>query len=227
MSKDPRRSLFSAERTLVRRRGPAGDTSSVSAEEVLGAIDELKSVIEKSMAPPETFPEINVLKGQLHEMRESIEKTKREIAAVRQPGAGDDRLTNAAMELDAIVQATETATHEILNATEEIEERVQKLRDRVGDVGALDILGEISGLTIKILEACNFQDISGQRTGKVVKIINYLEERITTMIDIWGAEEFTDVEVAEEEKDEDAKLLEGPQLKDQGVSQAEIDAMFD
>ena len=176
---------------------------------------------------PEDFPELGILRGQLHEMRQSIDRTKYEIASVRHPGAGDDRLTSAAMELDAIVEATETATHEILNATEEIEEAVQKLREHVSDPEALKVVESINDLSIKILEACNFQDISGQRTGKVVKTIHFLEERIGSMIDIWGAEEFADVVVEEEEKSEDAKLLEGPQLKDQGVNQADIDALFD
>lgn len=200
--------LSSAENRLVEKGAKAGaaPASSISAEDV---------------------PEMALLRGQLHEMRQSIELTKSEIAAVRRPGIDDDRLTSAAMELDAIVEATEEATHEILNATEEIEEAVRKLRDRITDAAALEIVETINGLSIKILEACNFQDISGQRTGKVVKTIHFLEERIGTMIDIWGAEEFADVVVEDEEKDEDAKLLEGPQLKDQGVNQADIDAMFD
>ncbi len=213
--------LSAAERLLAQRRGAEGATSTPP----IG----VGEAIEESMAAaaPEDIPELNVLRGQLHDLRESIDRTKHEIAAVRRPGAGDDRLTSAAMELDAIVEATEEATNEILNATEEIDGAVQKLRDRITDAGALEIVETINGLTIKILEACSFQDISGQRTGKVVEIISYLEERISTMIDIWGAEEFADVVVVEKEKDEDAKLLEGPQLKDQGVSQADIDAMFD
>lgn len=228
------RKLFSAEKTLLKKRGvdevihhkpdPGVDTS-----QILAAIEGLKKSVEKAAAPVTAadLPEMGVLRGQLHEMRESIDKTKLEIASMRKPGEGDDRLVTAAMELDAIVKATEEATNNILSAAEDIDERVQKLKDRIGDVGAIQILDEISGLTIQVFENCNFQDITGQRTNKVVKTINYLEDRIHTMINIWGEEEFEGLVLPEAEADQDKKLLQGPQLEGAGVSQSDIDALFD
>ena len=227
MSESTKEDLFAAEKRIKKKRSRSKPP--ITPEDIYRAIDKLRKAVEKA-APPAAAagrPELTVLRGQLHDLRDSIDKTKKEIAAVRQPGAGDDRLTSAALELDAIVEATEEATNEILDATEAIEERVQKLRQIVGDGAAAEALDEIGQFAIKIFEACNFQDISGQRTGKVIKTIRYLEERISTMIGIWGAEEFAGVEVEKEELDEDAKLLEGPQLKDQGVSQDDIDALFD
>jgi chemotaxis regulatin CheY-phosphate phosphatase CheZ len=107
------------------------------------------------------------------------------------------------------------------------ERLVDKLRERSRDVGAQKMMGEINAKTLSILEACNFQDISGQRTNKVINIINYLEQRILAMIEIWGVEGFTDIEVEDEELDADAALLQGPQLDGQGISQDDIDSMFD
>lgn len=237
MALDPKNKLFSAERAVQQRFGNrfAGPpATAVNTEQVLKAINEVKLLIERAVAPPpETqpaapadAPELNLLRGQLHDLRSSIDKTKQEIAAVRQPGATDDRLLTAALELDAIVQATEHATHNILSAAEDIDDRVEKLKERVGDVAALEILQEISTLVVKIFENCNFQDITGQRTSKVVKTLNYIEQRVMTMIDIWGAEEFKDIKVAQEKRHGDAALLEGPQFENQGVSQADIDALF-
>lgn len=201
----------------------------VDQSQVLEAIGSLRRLVENKVTPqlPDNLPEIETLNEQLRELRDHIEQTKSEIASIRHPDEKDDRLTSAAMELDAIVDATEQATHRILNATEEIDELVDKLKERSGDVGSNTLLDELSGKTIDILEACNFQDISGQRTNKVVKIINFLEQRIISMIDIWGADEFAEVKVSSEDLDGDAALLQGPQNAGEGINQSDIDALFD
>lgn len=229
MSKESRRKLFTAERQIG-GGGFAAKAPDVDTELILDAINELKATVEQGASGTKKIvadmPEMSVLRGQLFEMKDSIEKTKREIASVRHPDAKEDRFTSAAIELDAIVNATESATHNILNATEDIEEKVRELKERVGsDVGAAKLLDEISSLGINILENCNFQDITGQRTSKVVKTIHYLEERIMAMIGIWGAEEFSGIEV--EEKAIGGDVLEGPQGDGAGVSQGDIDSLFD
>jgi len=253
MPENTQKKLFAAERALLKRQGrglghgsdmgsdrglrpmaaPAGPSPEIIM--LMAAIEELKEQVKESCAPPppvmatpDSLPEMSVLKGQLQDLKDSIDRTKREIAAVRHPDAGtDDRLLGAALELDAIVTATEDATNEILNAAEDIDDRVHKLRQRGLDPEGIALLDDINGFTIKVLEACNFQDLSGQRTTKVIKTIHYLEERIGTMIDIWGAEEFRGVEVAVEEQDPDQALLQGPQSQGQGVSQGDIDSLFD
>ncbi|MBF0247292.1 MAG: protein phosphatase CheZ [Alphaproteobacteria bacterium] len=240
--------LFSAERRLMEKRGlPIPKTApapapqpqpAVATKEVLNAIAEVKKLIEDlvSAAPaqaqsvPETLaeqPEMHVLRGQLHDLKSSIEKTKREIAAIHRPGEAEDKFVSAALELDAIVRATEVATNNILGAAEDIESHVQEIKSRIHDDTSHEHLGEISNLVIGIFENCNFQDITGQRIGKVITTINYLEDRILTMINIWGEEEFAGFTPEEDKRSADEKLLEGPQLEGQGISQDDIDALFD
>ena len=233
------RKLFSAERRLMKERGETIPTHhaapAIHTEEVLAAITEVKKMIEQIgaeaktglAAPTEATPEMSVLRGQLHDLKTSIDRTKAEIAAIHKPGENEDKFVTAAMELGAIVQATEEATNNILGASEDIQEHVQSIRERVTDVTSHDHLQAIENLTIKIFENCNFQDITGQRTGKVVKTINYLEDRILTMINIWGEEDFEGIELPDDVRSEDEKLLEGPQLEGDGISQDDIDALFD
>ncbi len=236
---------YTLERALMEKRGSGKFRNDArpapGTEEILRAIKELRGeLLGKTGDDPEdgtsgeggedvSNTQIYMLRGQLHELKECIDKTKREIVAVRKPGeSGEgDRLISAAMELDAIVKTTEEATNSILNASEDIDERVQAFKDRVGDHKSHLLLDEISGLTINIFEACNFQDISGQRTTKVVKTLNFLEDRIHAMIGIWGDDDFAHIKAVEEELDGDAALLQGPQLEDQGVSQDDIDKLFD
>jgi chemotaxis protein CheZ len=79
-----------------------------------------------------------------------------------------------------------------------------------------------------VFEACSFQDITGQRVITVVKSVTYIEDRVNALIDIWGKAALEDVEVTpDREKTEDEKLLQGPQLNDEGISQSEIDKLFD
>jgi len=244
MSVNSQRKLFSAERRLMKERGetiPAhahAPAPAIHTEEVLSAIAEVKKMIEQlgeeaksglagGPAAAEPGPEMSVLRGQLHDLKASIDKTKAEIAAIHKPGENEDKFVTAAMELGAIVQATEEATNNILGASEDIQEHAQAIRERITDVTSHDHLRAIDDLVIHIFENCNFQDITGQRTGKVVKTINYLEERILTMINIWGEEDFEGIELSEDLRTEDEKLLEGPQLDGSGISQDDIDSLFD
>lgn len=235
MSYDSQRKLFSAERSMMEKRGeptpvrPHGPDNAA----VLKAIAEVKKLIEESAAAVtarpvvDDLPEMSVLRGQLHDLKGSIDKTKAEIAALHKPGEHDDKFTTAAMELGAIVKATEEATNNILGASEDIQDIAQSIRDRTDDVKIQEDVARISDLVIKIFENCNFQDITGQRTGKVVRTINYLEERILTMINIWGEEEFEGIELPADARSEDEKLLEGPQLDGRGITQDAIDSLFD
>lgn len=233
MSYDSQRKLFSAERSMMERRGEPMPVHMAGPDNraVLKAIEEVKKLIEATAnaARPvvDDLPEMSVLRGQLHDLKGSIDKTKAEIAALHKPGEHDDKFTTAAMELGAIVKATEEATNNILGASEDIQDLAQGIHDRTDDVKIQEDVARISELVIRIFENCNFQDITGQRTGKVVRTINYLEERILTMINIWGEEEFLGVELPEDARTEDEKLLEGPQLEGKGISQEDIDSLFD
>ncbi|RMF05696.1 MAG: hypothetical protein D6773_04985, partial [Alphaproteobacteria bacterium] len=89
----------------------------------------------------------------------------------------------------------------------------------------------IQELVVQIFEACNFQDLTGQRITKVVRAFQFIEERVTRMMEIWGGiESFKEIEVVDPPKrDGDAALLNGPALEtDEDVaSQDDIDALFD
>jgi chemotaxis regulatin CheY-phosphate phosphatase CheZ len=128
-------------------------------------------------------------------------------------------------ELDAIVSATERATSEILNGVERINELTLKL-PKDGEVGK--IAEEIQSQVTEVLTACSFQDITGQRTTKVVNTLRYLEQRVNSMIEIWGVDDSTQAAPPPEAEDRrpDAHLLNGP-ATDGGPSQADVDALFE
>jgi chemotaxis protein CheZ len=170
------------------------------------------------------------LKVELDSIYEAINRTKKEIATLRYAGAQGQEITRVTDELGAIVLGTETATNSILAAAEKIDDLSSNLSSRLSG-GDQEIAREIVEQVIGIFEACNFQDITGQRISKVVNAMRFVEERVHHMIDIWGGmESFKDVETIDDSRRQgEAALLNGPALaSDKGVtSQDAIDALFD
>ena len=134
--------------------------------------------------PGQTAPS-NVF-AELVEMSEAIARTRREIAQIKPPHQFDKQLISATAELDHIVEATEKATSDILEAAEEIQEVAWILRERGTDIELCD---KIDQRATDIYTACSFQDITGQRTEKVVKALRFIEQRINAMIEIWGVDD--------------------------------------
>ena len=235
---EPRKE-FSAERQLRIRQ--LGGENGVGNAELLHAIQELREeVVELRQAQISqaveleedhpVFTESLEVRVEIAQMVRMIGRAKLEIASIKHPMAEeDDRMKWAAGELDAIVVATEASTQDILAASEQMETLVRTITGLYPDDAGMVTLGDqIANEIIKIFEACNFQDITGQRINKVVKTIRFIEEKILAMINIWGAEAFIDLPVASDPAASgDDSLMNGPQLENQGITQDEINALFD
>ncbi|WP_209000037.1 protein phosphatase CheZ [Pannonibacter tanglangensis] len=194
---------------------------STETNTILDAIGRL----EKVMRRERTVPDLNRIKLDLAEMHEAIERTKREIANIKMEDEEGNRFTTTSSELDAIVTQTERATQDILAAAERIQEQAWTLREAGADDAVCD---EIDAKATEIFMACSFQDLTGQRTQKVVHVLRYLESRINLMIGIWGiAEVKADETAGPVDTRPDAHLLNGPQMDGKGVSQSFVDSMMD
>lgn len=201
------------------RRNRNADT-----ERLLEAIERLSQVQAQGVAQSR----LDILRRELQEMSASIEQTRHQIAAIKPAESGNDRIMAATEELDAIVTATERATSDILGATERLQEIGERLREQGADA---DLCDEIDTHATGIFMACSFQDITGQRTTKVVQVLRYLEQRVNSMIEIWGADSAQPDQsrvpgMDETDKRPDAHLLNGPQKEGHGVEQEEIDRML-
>jgi len=81
-----------------------------------------------------------------------------------------------------------------------------------------------------IFENCNFQDITGQRITKVVNTMEFIDQRIRRMMDIWGGDPaFQDARNnLEAPRPVGGETLHGPAIGGDGsIGQDEIDALFD
>lgn len=251
------RKLFTAELQRLKAQKGDGDSGSVANSEIMRMLTDIKAELQNlsrtgvavaadhgPSAPPSyaaaipelpkgpphhTQDEVNLLRTEMRALAVCIEQTKAEIAALRPSGTENDRLMVVTSELDAIVQATEGATETILEAAEKLDGLGRELRSCATEDGYVTrIADEMADTIVGIYEACNFQDITGQRISKVVRTLDFIEQRILSMIEIWGHEAIADIEtgVHEEHADEEAKLLNGPQLSQNAITQDEIDKLF-
>ena len=225
--------------------GVAIDPSGISNAEVLDAVSALREEVAELRRSVASRPADNnsaapdgldaeedpaVVLSEVAMMVRAIAKAKSELASIKHPMAGEDRMDDASNELDAIVSATEGATNTILESNERIEKEINKVAStHHDDDEVMALVDHVAEEVISIFEACNFQDITGQRVTKVVKTIHFIEERVRSMIDIWGVDAFADVPVPEAQDGNGSQqdLMNGPQLEGSAISQDEIDALFD
>ncbi len=237
---------YRIEQTLTRPesgsiRMPAGEDHRIG--EILSTVKDLKRALDPAYRMAEDVveayrrevAEVYQLKAELDAMKDAIASTKREIATLHRSEFHGKGMRRVAGELDAVVEATEQATTTILAAAEEIEAQAQMLRSAGVETGNNDCVGAILDRTVVLYEACNFQDLTGQRITKIVNVLKFVEERLDRMIEVWGGlEAFKDLvdqpvePAAAEEADSDRALLNGPKLEDDPghVSQNDIDALF-
>jgi len=171
------------------------------------------------------------LKVELDLISDAINRTKREIAVLHGKSFNGDEMSKVSGELGAVVGGTEEATQQILEAAEAIDQAASALT-KVTSADQHRILNEeIQERVVSIFEACNFQDLTGQRISKVMATMKFIENHITVMMDIWGGVDAIKAHAPPivDEREGDARLLNGPKLAgDPGhASQNDIDALFD
>jgi len=187
---------------------------------LLKALDRIEAVMrgERSVEP------VDRIRFDLVEMSKAIARTKTEIAAMKPDADHHGKFGEATEELDSVVQATESATSDILECAERIQEIAWTLREQGQDAEVCDLL---DAKATEVYTACSFQDLTGQRTRKVIGVLRYLEGRINAMIEIWGLDGALAAEAAESRAVETGKaLLNGPARPGQGLDQADVDMVM-
>ena len=166
------------------------------------------------------------LKCELALIHETIARNKHELSALI--GDGKERpMTRAAGELGAAINGMEKATEKILKSCELIDDSAKALVATLKSDYDRGLAQDIQEHVVKIYEACNFQDLAGQRIGKVIGMLNNIEMQVADMLGHNGFAPSADV--AETPRlTTDRELLNGPRLDgDAGhASQIDIDTMF-
>lgn len=209
-------------------------------DEILSMLQEMKRFMDPALrqsadvveAYRREIAEVYDLRRELDAMKLAITSTKNEIASIYRSENEGKGMRRVAGELDAVVGATEAATSSILSGLEDIETEANMLRAAGVDTGNNDHVGAILDRVVTMYEACNFQDLTGQRIGKIVNVLKFVEERLDKMIGVWGGlDAFKELAANNPNLpsvDDEKSLLNGPKLDtDAGhVDQSDIDALF-
>jgi chemotaxis protein CheZ len=147
-------------------------------------------------------------------IRDAIARSERELAALR----GSVPAPRLQQELGAAINGMDEATQKILHATETIDESARALQASLQNDYNRGLAQEVLEQTVRIYEACNFQDLAGQRINKAIAALKQVEQQIDRLSDIWGKVEHAPA----------ANLINGPKLdEDRGhADQSDIDRMF-
>lgn len=174
------------------------------------------------MTTPETQTSATLLK-EIEKMAAYILNAKKEIAAIAPENEEDDKKINhASLELTEVIKATENATNRIMDSAEAI----QAIAEQVSPSEAKDRLVEQAA---ELMQACTFQDITGQRIRKVLRMHEHIEARIGNLVRIFGGalpEGYSLKDVPTGSNRPDEALMNGPQLGKDAPSQDDIDKLF-
>jgi len=148
-----------------------------------------------------------------------IARTRTEISKLRPNDIKEQRIPTAGAELEAVVTDTERATETIMLEAETL------LGTRPDDVAAYK--AQVDEAMMRIIEACSFQDLSGQRVSKVVESLRHVEKRVSRFAATMGVHDAEADEDEIAEADRKKKLhLNGPAIGGPEVKQDMVDEMI-
>jgi chemotaxis protein CheZ len=181
------------------------------------------AVAEELRQPAEPGQELT---RELAAIQSAILRNMRELSVLINDG-NDRRMARAAGELGAAVESMESATQKILASAEAVDDCARALASALNDEYHHGLAQDVQDHVVRIYEACNFQDLAGQRIGKVIAMLMMVEERLVAMI-----QRHSGVGVAQQAQAskpaQSTELINGPRLDGASghASQLDIDAMF-
>jgi chemotaxis protein CheZ len=215
------RKIFRIERMPAARCDEAAETEQAGAgfAEIMQELRSLRSVIAAMLHGGGSCAAAAPERGEVARLTSELNRIAGAIAGEDTADSERDEagapLSRVECELNAIVNGTEKATQKILAAAEAIDSTANTLAAALGGRIERELAQDIQDLVIQIFEACNFQDLIGQRVAKVVAALHFVEVQIARVL-----EEITTAS--------SARALHGPRLEgDHGhASQDAVDAMF-
>jgi len=181
---------------------------------VLDAIQRLqRSVLGAEAVSSAPAPEMPAITYELNEIEQIAEQTRKALAEIDATRQRDGDLGN---ELDLVVAASAQAISGILSDADRIGEISTTMRSQ----GVAEyICDQLDGLSEHINTACAFQDLTGQRTQKVVTAMRLLEARVHELVKLWQAESPVQAPAKN-------TLLSGPARDGEGLMQDQIDELL-
>ncbi len=164
-------------------------------------------------------------------LRGRMAHIRRELAALNAGNGSADLFQSALEQLDALSGEIAEATDRVMAAGEGIQAAAGAIGAKTKHRGIKAQLKKITAGTGDIFEACSFQDMTGQRIGKITRTVGAIEDGFHCLATLAGGQGINKgVKVGGTkaiDRIDSGIALEGPQINGPGVSQSDIDKLFD
>jgi hypothetical protein len=198
------RRIFRIEQTAVMRREPLADDAEgalLRHAEIVNGLAALRAAIADlatSRTPAGGAPRAGA----------------QERSCTHEERSRADDMMRARRSLDAVCRDSEAATQKILAAAEDIDQTANNLSAALKGQIDQELAQDIRDRAVQIFEACNFQDLIGQRLAAVMAALTPAEQHIAPAREPLAATT--------------APAVHGPRLDSDRdhLSQAEIDVLF-
>lgn len=151
---------------------------------------------------------------QLESVLAQFSSLKTEISNISKEVLDKNFVPSIIMDLRSVIIQTEKSVTGILDVCDEINELSKGINDR-------NLREALIIKSTRILESCNFQDLTGQRIQKIVHHLSEIESIIYKMLHFLKPDFKLKYQTKKDE------LLNGPQSAENAPSQDSIDALFD
>lgn len=214
------------------------------SSDVYRTVDSLNSQLETletfiARRFDEISMEINATSQQVDMAEDGIVRRFSEVleilSAINYKGEGDTA-ANTGVELEAVIEDTENAANNILDAADRIADYVDGEKDWDDADTRADIKDRIRNDIQEILMACTFQDLTGQRIRNTLDNLHNIESRLSKTFERLGIEVKPSEDVVAEKTQKASSQDEVDDMfssaNDKGEtgdtsSQGDIDGMFD
>ncbi len=163
----------------------------------------------------------DALRAEVTALQRRLDVASHEVGVVVLP-TGRDPLSAAHGEIDALQRQLVQPTEDILNAADVLMALGERVRPGVASTAAGELADEIVEQANAVLVSCSFQDLTNQRTMKIVHLLEDIAgglDRIRRALD--GEVNVLTGQAAAE------ALLAGPAEPAAAPRQADVDRLFD
>jgi chemotaxis protein CheZ len=162
----------------------------------------------KNEQEKEIYYQLEMILAQFKSLKQDVSNISHEIL-------NKNFIPEITMDLRSVILQTEKSVTSILDISDDISALSQKVEDPT-------IRESLMIKSTRILELCNFQDLTGQRIQKIVHHLTEIESVIYKMLHALRPDPSLRVKTSSNEEG----LLNGPQKEQVSPSQDDIDALF-
>src|SRR5262249_40264777 len=147
-------------------------------------------------------------------IHEAIRRTKQDIGGLEVNAFIGPQMARVGRELDAVIAGTEQATQNILKSAEDIDQIANTMSSMLKGSYEQGLVQDLRDHVVKIFEPRIFQELTGERIGKFIATLKFMEDHINRMQEIWRAVKSVSLPVAAASNPAalDKKFLNGPKL---------------